>query len=234
MTEPACDTLCETYAPAATCRQVDFMMIWDNEWAEGCTCTDGTVQDGNMGDFSSARSSKPSCKAGPIGSVCEDGAIYIGTVGSNRIYARPSDSGVNIPFSNGYADVPQSETDGLSNTNALVSSPPGGYSYQAAQLCRTHGADWYLPAKEELNLFWLNRNALNLPSIGIETNSVDTGGDDVPWENMYWSSTRYHYTGSVAPAGWVTNGYAWNQSLGDGEFYGLIKTEGQRVRCVRR
>ena len=107
------------------------------------------------------------CTTGPVGTVCtSDGAIYVGDLGGARRYVRDSDSGT-VVFASGSANYASNNTDGLSITNILINTPPGGYSYPAATTCRALGISWYVPARDELNLLWTNRVVLNLASIGI-------------------------------------------------------------------
>ncbi|MCG8322101.1 MAG: DUF1566 domain-containing protein, partial [Cytophagales bacterium] len=66
----------------------------------------------------------------------------------------------------------------------------------------------YLPAQDELNLFW-NGGA---PVAGVLTGAG----------NWYWSSTEY------------TTGLAWSQRFSDGFQASSTKDNSHPVRCVRR
>lgn len=79
-----------------------------------------------------------------------------------------------------------SQTDGWANTNAMNNT-----SHPAAKYCRDYRgggfSDWYLPAKSELNLFWLNI----APGNSATPIAFQTGGAQalaVP--TYYWSSTE--------------------------------------------
>lgn len=156
------------------------------------------------------------CKTGPIGATCLDGAFYIGDVGSNRIYANANDAGTNIPWQAspwpGTSFIGStSSTDGVANTNFVVALDP--VLYQAAQLCRVSGSQWYLPAKDELDLLWQNQVALDLATRGIDTSGA--------YSAKYWSST------------WAGNN-AWIQSFQSGFGGNYNFPETFKVRCVRR
>ncbi len=153
------------------------------------------------------------CTTGPIGSRCtSDGAYYIGTVNGMRIYTNNSNQAAsnNWKFTNTITNGTDSLTDGLANTNAMIAA--GGHS--AAIGCRSMGAQWYLPAKDELNLLWQNSThnggVLNLETIiGM-------------YVDVYWSSSQSSATG------------AWSQQFGSGSQNIYSKTNGMAVRCVRR
>lgn len=100
-----------------------------------------------------------------------------------------------------------SSVDGWTNTNNMNNS-----SHPAAQYTRglsiSGFSDWYLPARDELNLAWVNRATLPAG----ETN------DAAP----YWSSSERSST------------EAWPQFFVDGSQLGTFKTSLNSVRAVRR
>jgi len=157
------------------------------------------------------------CTDGPPGSICVgDDAIYIGTVGGNRVYAAPADE-AGIPqwkTANTYTSGTQSTTDGLANTYPALNNT----THPAGRACaiKAPAGTWYLPAKDELALLWDNGNRksppgeINLTGIGIHASSY------------YWSSTEYEAY------------YAWDQRFSDGGQNNTAKTSNYRVRCVRR
>ena len=124
----------------------------------------------------------------------------------------------------------QSDTDGASNTTAIVNAlgNNGGRPY-AAKLCNdfevdsqghtpcgdgnTCYDDWFLPAGNNLTL----AGQLNC----LFTNRVAIGGFS---DDLYWSSTEV--------SGDPTN-LAWVQFFGDGGQVGGVKGINVRVRCVR-
>ncbi len=93
---------------------------------------------------------------------------------------------------------------------------PGGHSYPAAQACRAHGASWYLPAQDELNIIWTNRAALDLASIGISTTNATA--------HWYKSSSQYpSYMYGIM-----------GQSFYNGQQGNLLKSTISRIRCMRK
>lgn len=178
--------------------------------SETRTCTDGVLS----GSFTHASCTADPCTTGPIGTVCTvDGSIFIGMNGTYRIYARAGDSSAGIAWktTNTTTTGTSSVSDGSANTDAMIAAGAG--AHPAAAACRAHGAEWYVPAHDELDLFWLNRVQINLASI-----SMNTGGT--------------FYRGSNE----VTSSFAAFQRFNDGSKTGaLMKTDtGLRLRCVRR
>lgn len=112
-----------------------------------------------------------------------------------------------------------SETDGWANTNAMNNT-----NHPAAKYCRDYRGggfdDWYLPARDELNLFWINI----APGRSTTPIAFQTGGAQaltVP--DYYWSSTQASTTS------------AWRQGFSDGNQIAGLKTSATRlVRPVRR
>lgn len=126
-------------------------------------------------------------------------------------------------------------------------------SHPAAQFCEglTIGgfSDWYMPAKNELDVCYFNLKPTTYASatgIGINANAIparasnytsvnpaqtssadfkDTGTEDFS-PNIYWSSTEYTVSGATG-AGWV-------QNFGNGNQYNNTKTYSDRVRAIRR
>lgn len=152
-----------------------------------------------------------------IGDTCSDGTYYIGDIGGNKIYAASSASEVSKTWNNGTGNWTTtgftSTTDGPGSTAGLVALSDAGSPYKAAAYCAGLSADgyssgWYLPAKDELNLFWHG----STPIAGVNTTS---GG----W---YWSSTEGN------------NGNAWVQRFSDSVQHNVFKNGSYLVRCVRR
>ncbi len=84
-----------------------------------------------------------------------------------------------------------------------------------ATLCRGHGAEWYVPANNELKLIWQN-STYNGGLLNLAVMGVDTTG------NYYWSSTQN------------STNHAWVQRFSDGNQTNSGKSNFYRVRCVRR
>lgn len=156
---------------------------------------------------------------GDQGCAMADGSIYIGQLSGTDIYATSiayESSGSWNDGTTNYATTGfASPTDGTGNTAGLVAATGNSdYPYQAAAYCDALTAhshsDWYLPAKDELDLFW---------NSGTPVASVDTSG------NWYWSSTE------------VDLDDAWLQRFNDGtqsNVVGVVKSSSEPVRCVRR
>jgi hypothetical protein len=87
----------------------------------------------------------------------------------------------------------QSTWDGLSNSNAIVGQ--SGFTSGAAKLCldstNNSQTDWYLPSFDELNLFLINRFAINKGLSNV------SGGVQIQTGYNYWSSTE-----NVAVSAW--------------------------------
>lgn len=158
------------------------------------------------------------CAGSPSpGDTCADGSYYIGQVASNDIYATAAASQSTETWNNGTTNWTvtgfTSTTDGPGNTAGLVASGDAGAPYDAAVYCNgltnVHGfSDWYLPAKDELNLFWNGGS----PVAGVLTDGT-----------FYLASTE----GSASDA--------WVQRFTDGsQFSTGQKANTWAVRCVRR
>jgi hypothetical protein len=98
-----------------------------------------------------------------------------------------------------------STTNGAANTNAIIAANCPSFPNKAAQLCRNLGADWYLPARDELQILYNNRGAIG----GFSTST-------------YWSSTEYHSSS------------AWYLDFSGGSQATMLKFGSYYpVRCVR-
>jgi|GEM_PF-1931743 len=128
------------------------------------------------------------------------------------LYVHPEDHEETLQWGgDGTTTNADSDTDGYSNTQTIVDvvQDNEGVPY-AAQYCdNLHSEgfeDWYLPAKDELNAIYENKD--------------DIGGFDF---NFYWSSTEYD------------DRYAWYQSFDAGfQDWEERKFSSQGVRCVRK
>lgn len=108
--------------------------------------------------------------------------------------------------------VPDPETeegarigDGMANTTAILAGCMDNGI--AAKLCRSIGADWFLPSRGELNLMY--------------TNLYQNGHGGFVSNHRYWSSTEYgHYL-------------AWNQAFANGSQDYSNKDYSKLVRAVR-
>jgi len=110
----------------------------------------------------------------------------------------------------------RSSTDGAANTLAIITKLSPTY-YTAAQVCVSLAlggfTDWYLPAKDELNVLYTEQAAI--------------GGFSAA---NYWSSTEDPWD-PFGP-GWTHT--AWVQFFNGGSQVRTNKTNGYRMRCVRQ
>jgi hypothetical protein len=131
------------------------------------------------------------------------------TYNGTTIYVHPTDNSSGIRWYNGdYSSTnARSTMDGEANTSLILTSQGQG-SY-AAQICADLVAfgydDWYLPAKDELNAIYQDKEAI--------------GGFSYAY---YWSSTEY------------SNTDAWGQDFNNGSQVTYGKYPTSRVRCVRK
>ena len=166
---------------------------------------------------------KPAGAASPancptIGDQCDDDSYYIGDIGAGDIYAtdsthQSSTENWNNGTTNWTTTGVTSATDGQANTAALVALSDAGAPYEAAEYCdglSAHGHDdWYLPAPDELFLFWNGGSPLA---------GVSTGGEG------YWSSAESDSSSAEVRR--------FDDGLSDG--YDKNFTAFTRTRCIRQ
>lgn len=197
------------------------------------SCESGTWQDRNR-DTSDPCSS---CTPPAIGTTCADGSVYVGDSpdGSVPMYTTPADAPSLIAWNDGSGNwvdtamvnctstTPGAQAScqtGEANTALLLGLSGSGSPapYQAAEYCdglTAHGhSDWYLPAQDELDVLYDNKNAGDLNGTFNETGSFPDG--------FYWSSSERGNT------------LAWNQRFSDGYQTTNNKLNTRAVRCVRR
>ena len=173
-----------------------------------------------------------------IGETCDDGSIYAGLSpdGNVAMYTTPADAASTYTWNDGttnYRNIPglTNCTDtspgtaatcqtGEANTAFLVGATGElDYPFAAAEYCdglSAHGYDdWYLPAQDELNVLYTNKNTGDLNGTFNETGSLPAG--------FYWSSSEDDGAGG----GRV-------QLFSDGGQFGGAKSNGFSVRCVRK
>lgn len=139
--------------------------------------------------------------------------IYAGTSGGRRIYTTLADAG-SYTWNNGSAnwtDTGALDTaNGKTNTDILVGLSDAGAPYAAAGACRNLGAEWYLPAPDELSMIYSKRNVGALSGTFMST--------------MYWTS-KQQSAGSTDRATRVR--------FQDGIVNTQLKSTPYQVRCVR-
>lgn len=175
------------------------------------------------------------CTGSPApGTVCPDGTVYAGLSpdGNVKMYVTRCDAGQtwNGTTCTGTRSTPSwnngeddwvttsytSATTGEANTTGIAAldsdSDTGGFQdHVAAVYCNSLSqdgqTDWYLPAKDELNVIYGNKAVIGY---------FDTGGSN------YWSSSEYN------------NILAWYQRFSDGFQDANSKHVGMLARCTRR
>ena len=122
--------------------------------------------------------------------------FYIDSTGKHGLISATADLSLSTPWWAGSFAIVNavSTTDGSSNTTAIINAQGNSGSY-AAKLCRDYNGggknDWFLPAKDQLNLLYKEK-----AMVGGFSNEI------------YWSSTEFD-TGSV----WVQYFLDGSQSL---------------------
>ena len=171
-----------------------------------------------------------------IGQECPDGTIFAGFTpdGNVPMYTTRCDAGQtwdgsactgtrltrkwNNTVINGSTAVSgfTSSITGLANTAGLAALVDIVAPYHAAVYCdglTAHGkSDWYLPAANELAIFYANRSAI--------------GGFDGTGTQWYWSSSEM--------TGGQGNAFAWSQRFSDGSAGQNSKFATYFLRCARR
>ena len=122
-------------------------------------------------------------------------------------------------------NIPTTDDDGRLNMDIIwhsCSDFNNDTLYPAFAYIRNIGKDWYLPAKDELNLIYKNKEKINKFLVALSKNRVKT---DLLNDDWYWSSSS-------------GNGiYAWKQRFSDGyqndSYGGNGKNYPNSVRAVR-
>lgn len=159
-----------------------------------------------------------------VGDVCSDGSLFAGFMLYNNSSCEPlyvtdnnQSAAIQWATATGTNDITdpadkQDSVDGQYNRDNR-----GGGTFPAFELCENntyHGKnDWYLPARAELKLLWLNQAAIDANAAG----NFST--------NEYWASSERAGGGNIS---------AWYMLFSDGRQTYNIKTANYDVRCVRR
>ncbi|MCG7983352.1 MAG: DUF1566 domain-containing protein [Candidatus Thiodiazotropha lotti] len=153
-----------------------------------------------------------------VGDVCTDGSLFAGFMlyssSCEALYVTDNNQSASSQWktSTGTDDI---SPDDFDDGNANHTNRSGTLTdFPAFDLCESNTyhskSDWYLPARTELYLLWLNRAAINA---NAQANFVTT---------TYRSSTENNtFT-------------AWYQSFADGTQQAASKASFYDVRCVRR
>lgn len=164
-------------------------------------------------NFTTATSFIPTTPGTPFGGglyagqITEDDGITYAIIVAAKAQGGEASGTLAWKLSNTTTTGTDSLNNGFNNTAAMVAA--GISLHPAANFCKglsINGyTDWYLPAKDELNLLYTNRGSL-----------------DGFVQNYYWSSTQYSSDGS------------WYQNFGIHGQYTGSKTSTRYVRGVRR
>jgi hypothetical protein len=172
-----------------------------------------------MGSYGDLGICTPPASCTNIGDVCSDGSLFAGFLLYNNSSCEPlfvtnDNQSASSQWKNatGTNDISTDDyTDGKTNATNRGGSIS---NFPAFELCESnayHGkSDWYLPARAELNLLWLNKVAIDANANGNFNSSA------------YWSSTESSVNG------------AWAQDFSNGYQDWDNKSGGDDVRCVRR
>lgn len=169
----------------------------------------------------------------PVGTVCTDGTVYAGITpdGNVKMFTTRCDIGqtwngslctgssLDQSWNNGggvwSTTGRTSAITGEENTNYLFTLADAGAPYNAASVCKnltdSGHTDWYLPARNELNVLYLGKDMIK------NFNSSSEG-------SYYWSSTELHHPTAISQI----------FSTGSNGCCGNGKNNAARVRCVRK
>ena len=183
--------------------------------ASATTLHSATVNVGGVSEQWDVTTGNDPCSGSPsVGTTCADGSIYAGTtVGGVALYAAPADETGTKVWATVYQNNPgaRSLSDGQANHEVIVTNRTLS-QYPAIEACEDLNAanylgydDWYLPAKDELNVLYGNKQAIG---------GFGTG--------RYWSSSE------------GDNVKARSQRFDVGNRLNGNKSGTYAVRCVRR
>jgi hypothetical protein len=183
-----------------------------------------------LADTASAiRSAIPGVTLYNVGDLAQGGIVFwVDQTGQHGLVCEKKDQATRAGWYAGKMILTQAKGDGLfagkSNTVIIIAAQAvagDDNNPYAARLCNefrirqggnTYG-DWYLPSREELNLMYLNKKA-------IDATAMANAGTAFARE-FYWSSTEIGRSG------------AWIQNFETGYQGGSNKSNSVRVRAIR-
>jgi hypothetical protein len=159
-----------------------------------------------------------------MGDFAQGGIVFwVDETGEHGLVADTADISSGIQWYNGVPKVTNASGDGVGsgkmNTMLIIAqqtvdNPAGNFAaLVCANLRRGPYGDWYLPSKEELNLMYQNRAAINATALA--------NGGSAFANSAYWSSTELD----------ASNAWYFFFSHGFTSFYN--KTGPLRVRAIR-
>lgn len=163
--------------------------------------------------FDSPQTYADPCAGSPdVGAFCADGTVYAGD-GYYLPNVGTLSSQLQLRTTTAALAGTTSTSDGMANTNAMIAAG----NHPAAQACRAMGADWFLPAIDQLTYLSSVRTTGEINGMyGINTSTTTIGGE-------YWSSTQSSTTSQ-------------NQTriLASTSMYNRSKTGVEGVICLRQ
>lgn len=159
-----------------------------------------------------------------IGDFAQGGIIFwVDETGEHGLVADTADISTGIQWYNGTNKVTNARGDGVGsgemNTMLIVSQQTvdntvGSFAaLLCANLRRGPYGDWYLPSKEELNLMYQNKAAINATALANGGNAFAA--------SFYWSSSEFN------------GNNAWFQDFFNGNQLNFGKSLNFRVRAIR-
>lgn len=180
---------------------------------------------------SAIRSGIPDVTFYSIGDFAQGGIVFwVDETGQHGLLCAKKDQSTGVRWHSGRPILTQAKGDGLfageTNTAIIIATQAalgGDNNPYAARICNelkiieggTMYGDWYLPAKEELNLMCQNKEIIN-------ATATENSGSAF-YHSFYWSSTEN--------AG--NHNYVWSQNFTHNELQSNDKSNSIRVRAIR-
>ncbi len=232
--DSGCSTVLIDWTSSGTIDNNSYIQLRLTTSAAGGDTYSATVSVGTFADVWNATPTGDCTGSPAAGTVCADGTVYAGLSpdGNVKMYVTRCDAGqtwdgsnctgtrLNLSWNDGdtnyVATSYTSEITGETNTSGIAAidsnNVTGGHQdHVAAVYCNDLSqdgyTDWYLPAKEELNVMYGNASVIS--------HFITSG-------SWYWSSTETN-----------TND-ACRQRFSDGLQLSYVKNNTYLVRCARR
>ncbi len=232
--DSGCSSVVTDWTGSGTIDNSNYIQLRLTSSAAGGDTYSATLSVGTNADVWSATPTGDCTGSPAAGTVCADGTVYAGMSpdGNVKMYVTRCDAGMAwdgsnctgtrslLPWNDGngsYIDVNiGNKITGQANSAALAaadsnSSLAGIQDHVAAVYCdditQDGQGDWYLPAQDELNVMYGNKDVI----ANFSTSYL-------------WSSSEY-YSGS--------NAYRQNFTTGEQSVTNVYKSSGYVVRCAR-
>ena len=232
--DSGCSTVLIDWATTGTIDNNDYIQLRLTTSAAGGDTYSATLSVGTSADVWNATPTGDCTGSPAAGTVCPDGTVYAGLSpdGNVKMYVTRCDAGMtwdgsnctgtrlglswNDGDSNWVTTSYTSDITGETNTTGIAAidsnNVTGGFQdHVAAVYCNDLSqdgyTDWYLPARQELNVIYGNKDVIA---------QFSTSG------TSYWSSTERN------------NNSAWRQRFSDGNQFNFNKHNTYAARCARR